>query len=115
MPRRAVRDGGSRSRSRQPRQQPLSGLRQGSNARRHQESIGRRGSAGWGRSDAAVAAEPAIFEINGWRVAVVGFGGVRPHDGWIATEDQAGMADGDTIESMVATVEAAGRWPISWL
>jgi hypothetical protein len=58
--------------------------------------------------DATVAAEPAIFEINGWRVAVVGFGGIRPHDGWIATEDQAGMADGDTIESMVATVEAAG-------
>jgi hypothetical protein len=61
---------------------------------------------GAGRT-AAVAAIPALFNINGWRVAVVGFGGIRPHDGWIATVDRAGMADGDTIESMVATVEAA--------
>ena len=61
---------------------------------------------GAGRT-AAVAAIPALFDVNGWRIAVVGFGGIRPHDGWIATSDQAGMADGDTIESMVATVEAA--------
>ncbi|HKY47428.1 MAG TPA: CapA family protein [Acidimicrobiia bacterium] len=61
---------------------------------------------GAGRT-AAVAAIPALFDVNGWRTAVVGFGGIRPHDGWIATADQAGMADGDTIESMVATVAAA--------
>jgi poly-gamma-glutamate synthesis protein (capsule biosynthesis protein) len=61
---------------------------------------------GAGRT-AAVAAIPALFEVNGWRIAVVGFGGVRPHDGWIATSDRAGMADGDTIESMVSTVQAA--------
>ena len=61
---------------------------------------------GVGRT-AAVAAIPALFDVNGWRIAVVGFGGIRPHDGWIATPDQAGMADGDTIESMAATVEAA--------
>lgn len=61
---------------------------------------------GVGRT-AAVAALPALFDINGWRVAVVGFGGIRPHDGWLATGDRAGMADGDTIESMVATVEDA--------
>jgi poly-gamma-glutamate synthesis protein (capsule biosynthesis protein) len=61
---------------------------------------------GVGRT-AAVAAIPALFDINGWRVAVLGFGGIRPHDGWIATDDGAGMADGDTIESMTATVEAA--------
>jgi hypothetical protein len=54
-----------------------------------------------------VAAIPALFNINGWRIAVVGFGGIRPHDGWIATGERAGMADGDTIESMVSTVEAA--------
>lgn len=57
--------------------------------------------------NAAAAAAPALFDVNGWRVAVVGFGGIRPHDGWVATNDRAGMADGDTIESMVATVEAA--------
>lgn len=63
-------------------------------------------AVGVGRS-AALAAVPALFHINGWRVAVVGFGGIRPHDGWIATDGRAGMADGDTIESMRATVEAA--------
>ena len=61
---------------------------------------------GAGRT-AAVAATPALFDIGGWRVAVVGFGGVMPHDGWVATADRAGIADGDTVESMVATVEAA--------
>jgi poly-gamma-glutamate synthesis protein (capsule biosynthesis protein) len=52
----------------------------------------------------------AAFEIDGWKVAVVGFGGIRPHDGWIATDGAPGMADGDTIESMTAAVQAADRW-----
>lgn len=55
------------------------------------------------------ATAPALFDLNGWKVAVVGFGGVRPHDGWLATTDRAGMADGDTTESMVLTVERASR------
>ncbi|MGQ0850004.1 MAG: CapA family protein [Actinomycetota bacterium] len=59
--------------------------------------------------NAAEAAAPALFDLNGWRVAVVGFGGVRPHDGWVATNDRPGMADGDTIETMVDTVREAGR------
>jgi poly-gamma-glutamate synthesis protein (capsule biosynthesis protein) len=54
-----------------------------------------------------LASRATLFDINGWRLAIVGFGGVRPHDGWVATEDRAGMADGDTIETMVAAVEAA--------
>ena len=58
-------------------------------------------------ADATEAHQPAIFEINGWTVAVLGFGGVVPTPSWIATEDRAGMADGDTIETMVAAVEAA--------
>ncbi len=57
--------------------------------------------------DAAQAHEPALFDINGWRVAVLGFGGVVPSPDWIAGEDWPGMADGDTIETMVAAVEAA--------
>lgn len=57
--------------------------------------------------NAAAAAEPAVFSINGWTVAVVGFGGVVPAANWIATEDRPGMADGDTIETMAATVRAA--------
>ena len=35
--------------------------------------------------DLAEASDFARFEIQGWKVAVLGFGGVRPHDGWIAT------------------------------
>ena len=50
---------------------------------------------------------PALFDVDGWTVAVVGFGGVYPTLDWFATEDRPGMADGDTIETMVAAVEAA--------
>ena len=58
-------------------------------------------------ANADEAGEPALFELNGWTVAVVGFGGVVPHQGWLATEDRSGMRDGDDIPSMVAAVEAA--------
>ena len=58
-------------------------------------------------ADADEAGEPAIFEIGGWSVAVVGFGGIKPHDGWIATAGQPGMRDGDDIPSMAAAVEQA--------
>ncbi len=58
-------------------------------------------------ANAEQAGEAAVFEIDGWTVAVVGFGGIMPHDGWIATDDAAGMRDGDDIASMVAAVEAA--------
>ncbi len=58
-------------------------------------------------ADVDDAGEPAVFEINGWTVAVVGFGGVVPHQGWLATEARPGMRDGDDIPSMVAAVEAA--------
>lgn len=58
-------------------------------------------------ADVSEAGEPAIFEMNGWTVAVLGFGGVVPHPGWLATEERPGMRDGDDIPSMVAAVEAA--------
>ena len=57
--------------------------------------------------DAAEAGAPAILDIAGWKVAVLGFGGIFPNDSWVATEDLAGMSDGDDIESMVAAVEEA--------
>lgn len=57
--------------------------------------------------DAAEAGEPAIFEIGGWKVAVLGFGGVFPNPPWFAAEDRPGMRDGDDIPSMVEAVEAA--------
>jgi capsule synthesis protein PGA_cap len=56
-----------------------------------------------------VAIKPAILEIDGWRVAVLGFGGVVPEPGWIAGPDHPGMADGDDIGKMVAAVKAADK------
>jgi len=58
-------------------------------------------------ANADEAHEPSIFEINGWKVAVIGFGGVVPAASWLATDTNPGMADGDTIPTMVAAVEAA--------
>jgi poly-gamma-glutamate capsule biosynthesis protein CapA/YwtB (metallophosphatase superfamily) len=53
------------------------------------------------------AHEPAIYEVNGWTVAVLGFGGVVPTPDWIAGPNHPGMADGDDISSMVEAVNAA--------
>ena len=58
-------------------------------------------------ADAAEAGAPAVFEINGWQVAVIGFGGVYPGLDWFATGDRAGMRNGDDIPSMVEAVRAA--------
>jgi poly-gamma-glutamate synthesis protein (capsule biosynthesis protein) len=63
---------------------------------------------GTGR-DARQANQAAILEIEGWTVAVLGFGGVVPEPGWIATADRAGMADGDDTASMVRAVKRAKR------
>ena len=64
------------------------------------------GAVGAGR-DVAEAGEPALFEVNGWTVAVVGFGGVAPSESWYATEDSPGMRSGDHAASMVEAVTAA--------
>jgi len=63
---------------------------------------------GVGRNEAQ-AANPVIVETKGWRVAVLGFGGVVPAPEWIAGESSPGMADGDTIESMTRAVRTARR------
>lgn len=59
--------------------------------------------------DVHEAGEPAVFEINGWSVAVVGFGGVAPSPSWYATEDRAGMRSGDHNDEMVEAVAAAAE------
>jgi poly-gamma-glutamate capsule biosynthesis protein CapA/YwtB (metallophosphatase superfamily) len=61
---------------------------------------------GAGRN-AAEAGAPALFDIAGWKVAVVGFGGVAPDDSWYATADTPGMRNGDDTASMVEAVEEA--------
>jgi poly-gamma-glutamate capsule biosynthesis protein CapA/YwtB (metallophosphatase superfamily) len=57
--------------------------------------------------DLEEAMAPAVFDIDGTTVAVVGMGGVVPSDPWLATADHPGMASGDDIEQMVASVKAA--------
>ncbi|HSJ28022.1 MAG TPA: CapA family protein [Acidimicrobiia bacterium] len=57
----------------------------------------------------AAATAPAVYQMGGWRVAVVGMGGVVPSPSWLATEDRPGMASGDDIDQMVASVERAAR------
>ncbi|HVR79726.1 MAG TPA: CapA family protein [Acidimicrobiia bacterium] len=64
------------------------------------------GAVGAGR-DYDEAGEPALFEINGWKIAVLGFGGVAPNDSWYASADRAGMRSGDHTDQMVDAVEAA--------
>jgi poly-gamma-glutamate synthesis protein (capsule biosynthesis protein) len=58
-------------------------------------------------ANADEAGAPARFEIGGWKVAVVGFGGVVGDSSWFATDDRPGIRDGDDIPSMVAAIEAA--------
>ncbi|NIS34998.1 MAG: CapA family protein, partial [Actinobacteria bacterium] len=38
--------------------------------------------------DLAAAITPALFEVRGWTVAVLGMGGVVPGPSWLATEDR---------------------------
>jgi poly-gamma-glutamate capsule biosynthesis protein CapA/YwtB (metallophosphatase superfamily) len=57
--------------------------------------------------DVTEAGQPAVFEIDGWTVAVVGFGGVVPNPAWLATRDRPGMRTGDDTSSMVEAVTAA--------
>jgi len=57
--------------------------------------------------DAREANAPAVFDINGWKVAVLGFGGVVPEPGWIAGANHPGVADGYATASMVSAVRAA--------
>jgi len=53
------------------------------------------------------AGSPAVFEVNGWKIAVLGFGGVYGSTDWFAAEDRPGMRNGDDIPSMVEAVTAA--------
>jgi poly-gamma-glutamate synthesis protein (capsule biosynthesis protein) len=64
------------------------------------------GAVGAGK-DYNEAGLPAVYEVNGWTIAVVGFGGVAPTEEWYATPDRAGMRSGDHIDQMVEAVRAA--------
>ncbi len=57
--------------------------------------------------NAGEAYAPALFHINGWRIAVLGFGGVLPNSGWLAGDDHPGIASGDDADLMAQAVAAA--------
>ncbi len=57
--------------------------------------------------DHAEAGEAALFRINGWTVAVVGFGEVTPAESWYAAPDRPGMRNGRDTASLVEAVRAA--------
>jgi poly-gamma-glutamate synthesis protein (capsule biosynthesis protein) len=60
-------------------------------------------------ADADEANTPAIVEVGGWRIAVLGFGGVVPSGDWLATGSRPGMSNGDDIDSMTDAVRAAAE------
>jgi len=59
--------------------------------------------------DLATATAPTIVTVQGWRIAVLGMGGVVPAANWLATDDRPGMASGDDVEQMTAAVRAAAE------
>ena len=58
-------------------------------------------------ADVGAANAPAVLEVGGWTVAVLGFGGVVPAPDWLATDSRPGMADGDDIEAMTEAIRRA--------
>ena len=58
-------------------------------------------------ADEAEAYRPRIVEIEGWRVAIVGFGGVVPTPDWTAGEGAPGQASGYDPVRMARAVEVA--------
>lgn len=59
--------------------------------------------------DADAANAPVIVERGGWRIAVLGFGGVVPSGDWLAGPSRPGMASGDDLDAMTTAVRAAAE------
>ena len=60
-------------------------------------------------ADVDEANRPAIVEAGGWRIAVLGFGGVVPSGDWLASGSRPGMSNGDDIDSMTDAVREAAE------
>jgi poly-gamma-glutamate capsule biosynthesis protein CapA/YwtB (metallophosphatase superfamily) len=56
------------------------------------------------------ALQPALFEVNGWEIAVVGLDQVvDPYPEAVATEDKPGTAAGHDVDLMVRAIRAAAE------
>lgn len=53
------------------------------------------------------ANQPALFEIDGWKVAVLGFGRKADSETWYATPDRPGMSSAVDTDQMAAVIEEA--------
>jgi hypothetical protein len=63
-----------------------------------------------GGKDEKQALSPALFEIKGWKIAVLGFDKVvEPYPTAIAGPDKPGTAAGHDLDAMVAAVRAATK------
>lgn len=58
-------------------------------------------------ADLEEAMNPAVFEVGGWRIGVLGMGGVVPSASWLAAPGRPGMLSGDDTELMVEAVARA--------
>jgi hypothetical protein len=58
-------------------------------------------------ADIEEATTPAIVEVGGWTIAVLGFNAVIPGESWVAGPDHPGAADGRDGEAMAAAVTVA--------
>jgi poly-gamma-glutamate synthesis protein (capsule biosynthesis protein) len=56
-------------------------------------------------SDWNEATTPAMFEIDGWTVAVLGFGRKADSESWYASSDRSGMASAVDTDAMVSVIE----------
>lgn len=59
--------------------------------------------------DEADAYAPRILEINGWRIAIIGFGGVVPVPEWTARGDRPGQPTGYDPQRMAEAIEVAAE------
>ena len=57
----------------------------------------------------AEAYAPRVVEVNGWRIAILGFGGVVPTPEWTARGELPGQATGYDPDRMAEAVAAARR------
>ena len=60
-------------------------------------------------ANALEAFAPALVEVNGWTIAILGLSTRYHRSDWVATNDRPGIADGNDIDAVVEAVAAANQ------